>query len=107
MKGTFTNMLHAERIVPEHPEQGKLVATLYMLSTLKWGAFVAIAGALLVILLFVLTLIMDALIELCTHIAQVWNASTSIERLLLFVVAWVFFYKATPALVRVCRRKGL
>lgn len=100
-------MLHAERIVPESPELGKLIAALYALSTLKWGAFVAIVGTLLVCLLFVLMLIMDALVELCTHIAQVWNGSTSIERLLLFVVAWVFFYKATPALVRLLKGKGL
>ena len=81
----------------------KLLTALLTLLSLKCTAILAALGAFLVIALIVFSIILDALLELSLHISQVWNASTPIERLLIFLIAWAFFYKLTPTFVRICK----
>jgi hypothetical protein len=83
--------------------QGKLLTALLTLCTLRWAALLAGIGAFLVVALFIFTVILDALTQLCMHVSQVWNASTPIERLLILLIAWAFFYKMTPYLVKLCK----
>lgn len=96
-------MSRAEHIVPEYAAQEKLLAALCALFTLKAVYLTTIIGAFAVVVLFVLVVILDALIEICGHVSQMWAASSSIEKLLIFIVAWLFFWKISPVVARVIR----
>lgn len=91
------------RIIADETPRGKLLAALLALLSLKCTALAVIVGAFLIITLAVFTLILDALVELCGHIAQVYLACTPIERLLIFVLFILFFSKVSPWLVRILR----
>lgn len=81
----------------------KLLAAMFMLLSLKSVAIAIIVSTFLLAALSFFVVALDALTELCMHVSQVWNASTPIERLLIFVIAWVLIYKLTPVLVKLCK----
>ena len=95
-------MLHATRIVSPHSSERNLLAALCLLFSLKAVYIALVVGASAAALLFVLSLLLDALLEITHHVAEIWLASNSIEKLLMFVVAWMFFYKCSPMIARVC-----
>lgn len=64
--------------------------------------FLGLVG--LLVVLFAFTVVIDALIEISTHIAAVYSSSDSITRLLIWIIASVFFYKASPYIARVLKR---
>lgn len=86
--------------------QLRLLAALYTLFTFRAVYIAAVLGVVVVGVLFVFSLIIDALFELGTHIAMVWTASTPIEKLLIFAIAWLMFYKLSPVVARLISRKG-
>lgn len=97
-------MYQAQRIVSDKPLEGKLIAALCTLFSLRLSAIIAIVGTALVVILFAFSLMVDALVEVCSHIAQVWNESNAIERLLIFILAWIVFYKLSPYIAKACRK---
>lgn len=94
------------RATPSTPTAQQLLGVLFAFCTLRLAFLLAIAGAFLACVLFVFTLLIDALAELSFHIAQVWNASGSIERLAIFLVAIVLFNKVSPVVVRAYKQYG-
>jgi hypothetical protein len=98
-----------------HPTLDKLPAfdrrmllSLYTFFSLKIAFVVAVVGLALIAILYVFSLFINALVELCTSIAQTYTACTSIEKLLALVIALVVFNKFAPVAMRTFRIwKGL
>ena len=91
------------RIVAEETPREKLLTALLALLSLKCIALAVILGVFFLLTLTVFTIILDAMIEVCTHIAQLYIACTPIERLLVFILAWVFFVKVSPYVARIIK----
>lgn len=91
------------RIITDKPSREKLLTALLMLLSLKVTAIAIILGFFFIVVLTIFVIVLDALVELSAHIAQVWSASSSIERLLIFVLAWVLIAKVSPIIVKVCK----
>jgi len=95
--------MEASKIVQYPLSKEKILASLYTFFSLKYSALVLLIGAFLIVLLMIFTLILEAMVELFGHIALIYSVCTPIERLLIFVLAWAFFAKSTPALIRLYR----
>jgi hypothetical protein len=54
--------------------------------------------------LMAFTVVIDAIFEVTSHIAQVYSSSDSITRLIIWIVAALFLHKAAPYFARVIRR---
>lgn len=98
--------MSARTILPEGRILREALASLFARFSLHYLAITALAGAALVLVLFVFVTIIDAVIQLCGSIAGVWNASNSIERLIILGIAWVILYKSLPYVARFARQKG-
>lgn len=85
----------------------RLLTAVYVLLSMKYLAIVAVFGVFLVAALAFFVIILDALIELCSHVAQVWNGSTPIERLLILLLVWFFCYKMYPFVARLLKSNAL
>lgn len=92
-------------ILTDQTYSGKrLLAALYALFSLRAAWSAILISSIVVFILFVFSLIMNAIVELCCMIAQVWAGCNSIERLLLFFVAWLVLYKSTPVAIKLYRK---
>ncbi|SRR6266852_114023 len=92
------------RMIPETELNRKLLAAILALMSCRLLVIVSVLLTFLVCTFFVFVLIIDALGELAYHISQVWNASTPIERLLIFLIAWAIVYKLTPVVCLVIKK---
>jgi len=91
-------------MIPDTKLNSQLLAAILALMSARLIVLVSILGAFFTCTLFVFILIIDAISEMATHIAQVWNSSDSIEKLLLFLIAWAFCWKVTPVLCSVLKK---
>lgn len=71
------------------PSQKRLIAALVTFYSLKAIAVVTIVLICLIVLLYVLSVLLSALLEVCTQIAQMWNVSDPLEKMLFLTLAWI------------------
>lgn len=92
------------RIINDTTFNKKMLAAILALLSARLIVLASVLGAFLLGALFMFILIIDALSEMACHIAQVWNGSSSIERLILFLIAWAFCWKLTPVACSIIKR---
>lgn len=97
----------ASNSIPQPAYQSKLFKAALLVTGLKWTTQLALAGALLAAALFVFSTIIDCVTEICTHVSEVWTSSSPIERLVILVLAVLFFRILTPVAVRLYRKRGI
>jgi hypothetical protein len=81
----------------------KMLVCLYAFFSLKVTFIAFIVGLFLIVLLYVASVILGALVELGTTIAQTYNGCTSIEKLLALVIVLVCINKVAPPIIRTAR----
>jgi hypothetical protein len=66
----------------------KLIEAMLAYLALKISVIVLSSLAALVVLLYLLSVLLNALVEVCTEIATTYGQCSPIEKLLVFVLAW-------------------
>lgn len=87
--------LATENILTTRGAEQKLLSALVALFSLKFAAIAALALSFLAVVLFVFYVIFAAIYQVCSQLAQLWAASSPIEKLLFLLLAWVFIAWAT------------
>lgn len=75
-------------MVAKNEAEKKLLQAIFTFLTVKFSIVILSSVALLVVLLYLLSVLLDALFQICGQIAQVYGQSSPIEKLLLFVLIW-------------------
>lgn len=83
-------LLATEHIVSREATQKKLLQACIALMSLKFAAIASIVLSCVLIVLFILYLLFDAIYQVAAQIGQLWVECNAIEKLLFLLIAWAF-----------------
>lgn len=91
-------------LISSIPQGSKLFKAVLFFLALRGSMQFALAATLAALALFVFSVIIDALHELCSHVSEAWIGASPLERLIILVLAVLFARALSPIALKIWKR---